>query len=199
MWPFGRNNVAGRLAGTLGAAAEPYKVSVLTTIVSPISVTSPLTGLRAAMLHVELVERIPLAHQDDMLMEGRRRDTDLYESLGVVVFGDVVTLRDEDGDEITIVVGRARIEPQLPRHGGTPLSRVPPELVPMLAKASGRGVVCYRELTLGESDKIRLKAVVEPSQHVVASGYRSGTRLTYVARDDLAPVVLEEVAGAAGW
>jgi len=80
-----------------------------------------------------------------------------------------------------------------------PIASVPAELVPFLRRASGRGVVCYRELTLGTGDSIRLKAVVEPSTSVVASGYRSGTRRTYVARDDLAPVVLEELFEAPPW
>ena len=71
--------------------------------------------------------------------------------------------------------------------------------MPLLRKATGRGVVCYRELTLGTGDSVRLKAVVEPTTSVVASGYRSGTRRTYVARDDLAPVVLEEVFEAPPW
>ena len=71
--------------------------------------------------------------------------------------------------------------------------------MPLLRRASGRGVVCYRELTLGTGEDVLLKAMVEPSRSVVASGYRSATRTTYVARDDLAPVVLEEVFEAPPW
>ena len=200
MWPFGRKKVAARLAaasGGGGAGREPVSVSVLTTIVSPGSVVSPLTGMHAAMILVEVLERIPLipsgqADQGDSV-------SDVFNLLGVVVLGDVVTLRDDDGDEINVVVGRAQLAPQLPRRGGTPVTRVPPEIVPILGRATGRGVVCYRELTLGQGEKVRLKAVVEPSQSVVMSGYRSGTRVTYVARDDLAPVVLEEVFEAPSW
>lgn len=186
MWPFGEK-VAGRLSAALGAR-DPVKVSVLTTVVSPDTIMSPISGVRAAVIDIEILERIPASSNDS-----RESDTDVYELLGTFVFGDLVTLRDEGGDEISIVVGRARIDPQLPRHGGHPLSRVPPEVVPLLARASGRGVVCYRELTLEDGDKVRLKATIEPSHTVVSSGYRSGTKSSYVARDDLAPVVLEEV------
>lgn len=125
--------------------------------------------------------------------------SDRYDLLGTIVLGDVATLRDEDGDEITIVARRARIEPALPRRGGTPITRMPAEIVPLLQRATGRGVICYRELTLSTGDKLRLRAVVEPTQSIVADGYRSGTRVTYVARDDLEPVVLEEVFEAPAW
>ena len=71
--------------------------------------------------------------------------------------------------------------------------------MPLLRRATGRGVVCYRELSLGTGDAVRLKAVVEPTSSVASDGHRSGTRTTYVARDDLAPVVLEEVFGVPPW
>ncbi len=54
-------------------------------------------------------------------------------------------------------------------------------------------MVSYRELALGTGEAIRLRAVVEPTTIVVTDGYRSGTRSTYLARDDRASVVLEEV------
>ncbi|MDB4933992.1 MAG: hypothetical protein JWP87_964 [Labilithrix sp.] len=169
-------------------------MSVLTTIVSPPLVESPFTGMRSAIILVELLERLPVSNE-----QGGDVVIDHYALLGTVVLGDVATLRDEDGDEITIVARRAYIAPALPRSGGTPVGRMPADVVPLLARASGRGVVCYRELTLGTGDAVRLRAVVEPAHSVVASGYRSGTRVTYVARDDLAPVVLEEVFEAPAW
>ena len=195
MWPFGRKKVWNRLAAA-GEPRTPVHVSVLTTIVSPSSVVSPFTGMRAGLLLVELVERIPLSNDQGA---GGEDVSDRYDLLGTVVLGDVATLRDEDGDEITIVARRARIEPALPRRGGTPIMRMPAEVVPLLQRATGRGVICYRELTLSTGDKLRLRAVVEPTQSIVADGYRSGTRVTYVARDDLEPVVLEEVFEAPAW
>lgn len=201
MWPFGRKKVWSRLAAAwagdpTGQAEEPASVSALTTIVSPATVVSPFTGMRASFLAIELVERIPLTNDQGT---GNEVVSDTYESLGFVVLGDVMTLRDEDGDEITIVAHRARVEPAFHARGGTPLSRAPAEVVPLLRRATGRGVVCYRELTLATGDTIRLKAVVEPTTSIVTSGYRSGTRRTYVARDDLARVVLEEVVEAPPW
>lgn len=191
MWPFADDKVCDRLAGA--SAAAPAVVSVLTTIVSPPSVVSPFTGMRAGLLLIELLERMAASHRDSEDVSDR------YDLIGTTVLGDVVTLRDRDGDEITIVARRARISPALPRTGGTPIIEMPPELVPLLARASGQGMLCYRELTLSTGDELRLRAVVEPTLSVVADGYRSGTRRTYVARDDLAPVVLEEVFSAPAW
>jgi hypothetical protein len=203
MWPFGREKVWDRLAaasahggGKGGGPREPVHVSVLTTIVSPSTVVSPFTGMRAGFLLVELVERIPVANDQGA---GGEVLSDVYDLLGSVVLGDVVTLRDDDGDEITIVARRAQIKPALPRRGGTPITRMPPEIAPLLQRTTGRGVLCYRELTMSAGDKLRLRAVVEPTQSIVADGYRSGTRLTYLARDDLAPVVLEEVFETPAW
>jgi hypothetical protein len=204
MWPFGRDKKAGnRLAAASapggGKAGEPPQavhVSVLTTIVSPSTVVSPFTGMRAGFLLVELLERIPVANDEDAAGDVAK---DRYDLLGTVILGDVVTLRDQDGDEITIVARRAQFKAALPRRGGTPITRMPPEIAPLLSRTTGRGVLCYRELTMSTGDTLRLRAVVEPTQSIVADGYRSGTRLTYLARDDLAPVVLEEVFETPAW
>lgn len=163
---------------------------MLTTIVSPNAVESPLDGTRAAILYVELLE----------LLELERGPTDeAYGSLGVVVLGDVVTLRDDDHDEIAIVARRARINPATPHARPAPLDEAPPELVPLLAKAKGRGLLCYRQVSLATNDRVLLTASVEPATSVVAAGYRSGTQRTYVARDDLEPVILDEVVAAPAW
>lgn len=195
MWPFGRRKIATRL-GAVGAG-DAGPVEVLVSVVSPNVVTSPISGLQSALLQVELLERIALAQGHGQAFGGAfGRDGGAYDefvSLGLVLLGEILVLRDAHGDEISVVTGRARFESATPRNGGTPIDRVPAELVPLLRRASGRGIVCYREFLLVEGDKVRLKAVVEPSQVVVTSGYRSGATVRYLARDDLAPVVLEEV------
>lgn len=197
MWPLRHEKVAGRLAAASappapGEPREPVRVSLRATILSPSSIVSPFTGMRAAVLHVELLERFTTergAGDGPMVSEMDR-------SLGILVVGDVVTLRDDDGDEINVVARRARVDPLLPRRGGTPLTRVPPEVVPMLQRASGRGVVCYRELLLRQGKAVRLKAIVEPARTI---GHGSGSRITYVARDDLECVTLEELLEAPPW
>lgn len=199
MWLFARKKVANRL-GAVTTAGAPLAVDVLTTVVSPNAVRSPVSGLVSALLQIELVERVPLDQGQAVAFEGGDgAGSDAFVSLGTALFGDIVILRDADGDEISVVSGRARFDAATPRNGGTPLATVPAELVGFLRRATGRGVVCYREFPLLEGDKVRLKATVEPSQSVVSSGYRSGTKVRYVARDDLALVILEEIFETPSW
>jgi hypothetical protein len=190
MWPFGRKNVAARLGEV--TRGEPGAVDVLTTVVSANVVTSPVSGMCSALLQIELLERVPTQEGDGDAA------IDRFESLGIALFGDLLVLQDGAGDEISVVAGRARLD-VANRHGGTTLTRVPAELVPFLRRATGRGAICYREFPLLEGDKVRLKAIVEPSQAVVTTGYRSGSKLRYLARDDLALVVLEEIFEAPEW
>ncbi len=195
MWPFGRKKVADRLGAV--AVGEPMAVDVLTSVVSPNAVVSPVSGMRSALLQVELVERLPEEQrQNGAFSGGEGAVFDRFVSLGVALF---LVLRDRDGDEISVVAGRARLDAAASRNGGTPLATVPAELVGFLRRATGRGVICYRELPLLEGDKVRLRAVVEPSQTVVTSGYRSGSKVRYLVRDDLAVVILEETVEAPAW
>lgn len=207
MWPFERKK-ARRLAevhaavvaasavesGTSAAVDVSVAVSLLATIVSTNAVVSPFTGLRTGILHIELVERY--SRSSDSANDGAANDS--YETLGSMVLGDLVTLRDEDGAELTLVGRRARIQPAHERRGATPLAGIPAEMAPLLAKSRGRGIICYRELPLGEGDRVRLEALVNTAQSV-ASGYRSGAMRTYVVRDDLAPVVLTEIVEEPRW
>jgi hypothetical protein len=171
MWRFGGKKIAARLGAI--AAGEPAAVDVVASVVSPNVVTSPVTGTLAALLQVELLER----------------DTLALESLGLALFGEILVLRDADGDELSVVARRARLELATPHTGGTPIDRIPAELVPFLRRSRGHGIVCYREFALREGDKIRVKAVVEAS----------GATRRYVARDDLSAVVLEELFEPPGW
>ena len=202
MWPFGEK-VASRLAGVRsgeGRSSAPAKVSVVTTIVSGGPVTSPVTGVRSAIIFLEVLERVAVTSGVGVEVDlGPGRESDRYETLGEVLLGDVATLRDEDGDEIAIVAGRARISPQLPRGGGTLLAQLPAELIPFARKATGRGALCYRELAFREGDKVRLRAVVEASASAAPMGSGSDAKRSYIVRDDLAPIVLEEMLAASSW
>jgi hypothetical protein len=194
MWRSGRRKVERRLAAASASAApgepaRPVEVSVLATVVSPGAVVSPLTGVRAAVVRLELLERLPAAR-------GAPADLERYESLGVLVLGDLVTLRDDDGDEISLVARRATIQPAAPPQGAPELGKVPAEMVPMLARARGQGVLCYRELALLTNDRVLMTAVIEASSSSSVAAYRAGPRKNYVARDDLAAVVLDEVVSS---
>jgi hypothetical protein len=192
MWPFGHEDVAQRLAqippGKAGA------VAVRVTVISENVVTSPLTRLASAFLQIDLLERI--AAERAGIQDGSLNDE--YFVLGSAKHGQVLRLRDPDGDEVSVVAGRVRFEPST-TQGGQPVTDVPPGLAPYLRNATGRGILCMREHALREGDTVLLRAVVEPSLRVVPEGYRSGTSVHYLTRDDLAPVVLVEVVDVPEW
>jgi hypothetical protein len=71
------------------------------------------------------------------------------------------------------------------------LREVPAALAPQLRTRTGDGVLLYREHVVREGDRLRIQAIVEPAEHAVARGYRSVPRVTFVTRDDMAPVFLE--------
>lgn len=189
MWPFGKKK-ANRLASSAPSGA-PTEVRVEVTVASPNDVTSELTGLRAALFLVTLVERRPIYRESGA--GSADEVADAYVELGSVMWGDTLLLRDDDGTEVTVVARRAFVGFATPHHGGTPLARVPPELAPMMSRASGRGVLCFRENPIRQGDRYRLTAAVEAVPAVVSSGYRSGAGLRFIARDDVSPVKLEEI------
>lgn len=167
MWPFGRKGVATRLTGV----DEPTEVEIVAQIVSPNAARSPITGARAAIVHLEI------------LHAGERFDT--------VVLGETTTVRDEEGVELSFVARRLRFRFAEGTRKAVPLARLPPELVPLLRREPDPGRLSYRECLLVEGDEVRVQAIVVPSLHASAQGYRSLPRIAFVARDDLAPVFIE--------
>lgn len=193
MWPFGKKK-PNRLAAAAPSGAPggpPTEVKVEVVVASPNELTSELTGLRAALFHVSLVERLPIHRENGVA--GGDEVADAWVDLGAIMWGDTLVLRDDDGTEVTVVARRAQVGFATPQLSGTPLSKVPAALAPMMKKASGRGVLCFRENTIRQGDRYRLTATVEAVPSVVTSGYRSGAGLRFIARDDLSPVKLEEI------
>lgn len=189
MWPFGKKR-PNRLASG-GPGGAPTEVRVEVVVASPNDVTSQLTGMRAALFLVSLLERRAVYRQGGA--GGNEEIADAYVELGTIMWGDTLVLRDDDGTEVTVVARRAFVGFATPHHGGTPLGKVPPELAPMMSRASGRGVLCFRESPIRQGDRYRLTATVEAVPAVVSSGYRSGAGLRFIARDDLSSVKLEEI------
>lgn len=102
-------------------------------------VTSPVTGARGLVVHLEL-------------LEGEA-------SLGAVVLGDAIALRADDGSRYVVVARRAtfgfvNVERRIP------LETAPAELVPLLVRSRG-GELSVREHVVREDDRLRLRAHVE--------------------------------------
>lgn len=146
--------------------AGPARVDVITKVSSPNKVTSPISGSQAAFVQVEALQQGPLGPH----------------SLGAVILGDLVTLELEGGAvAIELAVRRATLHFLDERSDAVPMQRAIPELVPFFERARFGGVLCQREYLVLSGDRLRLRAVVE----------RKGERL--MVRDDLAPVLLDEV------
>jgi hypothetical protein len=133
-------------------------------VVSGDVVTSPLTGARAAFAHIELVEA--------------------ERTVAELIVGDVVSFALDDRADaiVSLVVRRAAFRRVVIARPPTPLERVPPELVPLLARTSG-GPVGYRERLFVRGERVLLRARIEE---------RDGR---FVVRDDLAPIQLDELLG----
>lgn len=102
-------------------------------------VTSPVTGARGLVVHLEL-------------LEGET-------SLGVIVLGDVIELIAEDGARYVVVARRATFGFVNVRRA-VALENAPAELVPLLLRSRG-GALVVREHVVREGDRVRLRAHVD--------------------------------------
>ena len=187
MWPFVAKPPL-RLEDIVG----PTPIAVVTRVVSGNEIASPVSGLRAAFLQLEALERVkPSGDRESGSAHGR------FYSLGTVILGDLVRLELE-GLDVTVELEPRRVELRLVHETteAPPIDHAIPEIVPLLASAKRGGVLCQREHLVLRGDRLRLCAIVERSASVVSSGYRSGVGSRLVVRADLAPVVLHEVLEA---
>ena len=110
------------------------------TVISGDDAESPATRGRAAFFRIEIVERRV------------RGET----SLGVIVVGDVVTLRGDDGREHRVVVRRAELA-FVTDPVEVPLDVLPPELAGVGLRASGFGTLVCREHAVPSGSRLRLQ------------------------------------------
>lgn len=185
MWPFADRSL--RLEDIVG----PTRIDVVVRVVSANNVTSPLSGFKAAFVRLEALERVPRRKEDDRVGDAE----DLF-SLGAVILGDLVTLSLANEITVELPVRRAELRLVSERTGVMPVHRAVPELVPLFVHARRSGVLCQREHLVLRGDRLRFHAVVERTSQVVAVGYRSGVSERLVVRDDLAPIILDEVLEA---
>lgn len=149
---------------SLEGVSGPTPIEVDAVVLTEDSVRSPLSGVNAALVVVDVVERA----------------TPLERDVGRVVIGDTLVLR-ADGGELAIVARRARFAFVGNDTGGAPLETIPPEIAGVLGAARGAGALAWREHVVRRGMKLRVRAIVE------ASGGR------FVARGDLAPILVSEI------
>lgn len=177
---------------------EPSLVRIAGRVASPNAVVSPLSSTPAALVRLDLLERIPVVETSGLVGAIAAADElrDKFSLAGSVTLGDLLVVRADGGAEITLMVRTARIIFAGGLAPAIPLTTAPPELTPLLRHASGVGVLCAREQMLREGDRVHLEATLESAPSVVATGYRSGAGARFVARDDLGPVIVDEVLEA---
>jgi hypothetical protein len=150
---------------SLEGISEPTSVEVDVVVATENVVRSPMSGVDAALIVIDVVERV----------------VPLEREVGRVVLGDTLILRADDGAEIAIVARRAQYRFVGNDTGGATLDRIPPEIAAVLGGARG-GELAWREHVLRHGERVRVRAVVE----------RTGAG-RFAARVDIAPVVVSEI------
>jgi len=169
----------------------PTAVSFEGTVVTPDTVTSPLTGLRAAALRVTLLARRMAPGQSAMTRDAVKVDLgggggpDVFTRIGDVWYGASFVLADAEGRQVVVATAGLGLRAATVDRSATPIGTAPPpELAPLLA-AAPEGLVCYRESLVHCGDRMRLRATVFPT----APG-------RWETRADVGPVVLQSLASA---
>jgi hypothetical protein len=180
----------------LATLTGPTRVTVVGTIASPNALDSPLTGLRAAAFVVLFVERTTDGADDP-----RRVPTDVFRSLGYSMVGESLRISvASDPRLIEVPCAHTCVKLDPPWQGVVPLEHpLPRELASCAARASGRGVVYFRETPLCTGDRVRLRAVLEPAVQVAPSAYRDEPQAVLRVRPDLGLVYLEELLDVPAW
>jgi hypothetical protein len=179
-----------RLAGIRG----PESVSVHGSVATPNEITSPLSGIRAALFSWRFFVRWSndnrvLGDRDVFARSGERHDL-----LFSCVHGGDLVISTKDGD---VLVPRERLSIRVSgiARAGIPIEGpLPPEAAHVLAMPDAkRGVLVYQELPLGSGDAVRLRARVEAVSYG-GGAYRNGGDVVapYRARPDLQPSIVED-------
>lgn len=135
----------------------------MATVVSPDAVAAPISGEKAAVVHIEALRGDP----PSVLV-------------GTTVVGDLLRLQWAAG-EVEIVVRRATFAFTSLYVPPPPAAHVPAELVPLLQ----RGATAFRERLIRRGDRLRVRARVER--------YASSEPARFIVRDELAVIRLDEV------
>lgn len=179
----------------LSALRRPERAVATCVVTSPDDLTSPLTGIRAAAFHVALFERYRMDRGDRS-----NHGVEHLEPLGAVIFGQTIQLvSDDEGLLVEVPLEGARITFRGADRNVQPLERAPVELAPLAARAQGHGLVCFCESAIGQGNRFRLRATLEPRSGTGRDDYRSAPSAALVARPDLGPVEMEEILDVPRW
>lgn len=181
MWPFGDSAI------DFEAIDQPIRVDVVATLLSPNVVQSPISALRGAFVHVQVVQQRVYDPQRELLED---------KVLGSMVYGDLAELEVESrGKRHRLTLVLRRVGFVFLGDGTTTLvERGLPELMAVYALARVGGALVHHERVFTQGDRFRLRAHVGRESTVGENGYRSAPASRLLVHTDLGVTRLDEVA-----
>lgn len=162
---------------------EATLLKVRGKLASPHTVQSPVTPVRAVLLHYQLLER-HVFPRTLLNSRGGRTDDDITEDTVVYtspLFSEEIILVEADDGVISVPTASLAVHfASGSRHAEPLLGTLRPDLATEVARvtAAGTGEICYREQFLLEDDPVELEAWIRPeASH--AGPYR-GSAAPYV-------------------
>jgi hypothetical protein len=182
MWPFGPKT-------SLEGVEGPTRLRLACRVASPNDVASPLTSQRVALVSVVVVERRSAVQGGES-----SQSAEWLEPVGTILFADRLRLAVEDSDVVLDVPLEAAEFRFADTRSAFPLEAVPPALREIVARAPGRGLLCFREDALLQGDRVELEATVRPAAR--GGAYRSAAGTFEIAEG---PVTVEERLELPSW
>jgi len=182
VWPFGPKT-------SLEGVEAPTRLRLACRVASPNVVESPLTSQHVALLLVVVVERHSAVQGGES-----SQNAEWLEPVGTLLFAERLRLAVEGTDVVLDVPHETTEFRFTATRSAFPLEAVPPALRELVARAPGRGLLCFREDVLQHGDRVELDAIVRPS--VRGGAYRSAAGTFEIAEG---PVTVEERLELPSW
>jgi len=167
--------------------AEPVRVDVVARVLSPNVVTSPMTGMSAALVEVGLLDWLSLNTDGGAAGPG---SIEHFTRLGSVVYGAELTVADARGTTLFIPAPAIKRFVPLTNRGLRVEKPLPPELVPFTR--TSQHVLAYQESLVRENDNVRIVGTVRLGAGIERSGYRDAPTQKLVAAES-EPLTLYEM------
>lgn len=197
MWPFRRKRRARLSEGDAERAArEAIEVDLVAVVSSPNTLLTPVTKTAAAFAQLQILERLVMDEPPQGLHRRPPRALeDTFTLLGTTSYGEAIALRTDDGAVIALACPEAYFGFGATSGQATPLTERVAEAECWTHRATGKGVVCFRENIIRTGDRVRLVAAVVTEPAVASEGYRSAPSTRFRATH----ARVEEVLDVPAW
>lgn len=156
---------------------SPVRVDFVGRVLSPNTITSPITGFSAAVLEVALVDWERVIQPQAGMLDDTERDR--FTALGAMRYGNALVI--EDAAHRTFVIEDLQALKVFPLSARpSPLDVPAPRELADAARQSAH-LLCYREVRFREGDAVRVVATVRAGEVAgMGGGYRDATMRTLV-------------------